>query len=137
MKDNYKVLDSQNLGIELYGKTARRFRARDFLEEDYWKFRRQADQILDDRVKVDFIRGSSLLHSIGYWANSSCSVYMDPNQRDFFSDPDWKSKTIPLAFGADEGNLIYIAHNADNQFIKDNLVKLWKFWFEFVSNLKK
>jgi hypothetical protein len=137
MENNHRVLDSRNLGIELDGRTALEFRSRGFLEKDYWEFRRQADEILNDRVKVDFIEGSSLLHSIGYTANSSCSVYMDPNQREFFKAPNWERKIIPLAFGADEGNIIYVAHNADTPFIKDNLVKLWEAWFEFVSKLKR
>jgi len=137
MENKYKVLDSHNLGIELEGETAKRFRAHELLTKEYYTLREQLDKIVNDRVKLDFIGGSRLLFSAGYWAASSCSVYMDTHQRDFFSGQNWEGKRTPLAFGANEGNLIYVAHNADTKFIKENLIKLWESWFEFVSKLKE
>jgi hypothetical protein len=59
---------------------------------------------------------------------------MDSNQRNFFTK-NIEGK-LPWAMGGEEGEVLYVAHNADTQFIKDNLVGLWKKWFEFASNLK-
>ena len=136
MRDIYRVARGIYWGVELDGNFARRLRNIELDESFRQELMARVAVDIGERAALSFVNNSILLQSATCWYNSSCSLYMDSCQRDFFLGSSWRDGELPVAIGGDgEEWVFYGGHNNDTSYIEGKLAKAWMSWFEGVRNL--
>ncbi len=134
MDNFYKILDTKNLAIILDGKVAIELRKK-VMEQNHYLTLKNRGTKSPDSCKLDLVKNSYLLNSLGFNSASSCTLHMNPSQLQFFNRDRWNYDELPWILGADEGEVLYCSHNVDINHQREQLMKLWDNWFSFTKFL--
>lgn len=129
----YSFFESNNyLSIELNREISKILRETFFPKNLRDNLKKKGKRNVRNFLRYDFIEDSCLLHSISIEGASSCTLYMQRDQAEFFRGENWKNEFLffPKVFG--HKDMIYLPHNVDcDEQIKD-FKKLWEFYFDKV-----
>lgn len=132
--EKYIVIEMEPLKIALDGGLAKKLRGTELNPELHRQLVRESNDIIVSHgdVRLDFVKGSSLLYSVEWSVGGTPSTYIERSQKEYFDKNDWETRRIPLSLLAEEGDILYVTHNG-NEKINDVLLKLWENWFEKVK----